>query len=165
MIFRLLQRLLNRIAYFIPGGYNVRPRIQHIRGAHIGKNVWISRYVYFDELHPSAITIGDNSSIGLRTSIFTHFYWGPVRADKYAGKVHIEENVFIGPHCVILPGVHIGKGSVIQAGTVVSRNVPAQTVWGAPKSGPIALATTPLTTDFTYEEFIKGLRPIRKKRG
>jgi len=162
MIFKLLQRFLNRIAYFTPGGYNIRPRLQRLRGVHIGKNVWISQYVYIDELHPSAVTIGDNSSIGLRTSIFTHFYWGPLRSDEHAKKVHIEENVFIGPHCVILPGVHIGKGSVIQAGTVVSRNVPSETVWGAPKSGPIARATVPLTPDFSYEEFIKGLRPIRK---
>ena len=165
MLFRLMQRLLNRISYFIPGGYSVRPFIHRVRGAHIGKNVWISAYVYFDELHPSSITIGENSSIGLRTSIFTHFYWGPARSDEHAGKVHIEENVFVGPHCVILPGVHIGKGAVIQAGTVVSRNVPAHTVWGAPKSGPIACATTPLTPDYSYEEFIKGLRPLRKKTG
>lgn len=162
MFFSLLQRLMNRISYFIPGGYSIRPALQRMRGAHLGQNVWISQYVYFDELHPSAITIGDNSSIGLRTSIFTHFYWGPVRTDESAGKVHIEENVFIGPHCVILPGVHIGKGSVVQAGTVVSRNIPASVVWGAPKSGPIARATIPLTPDFSYEEFIKGLRPFRK---
>ena len=162
MIFHLTQRFLNRIAYFIPGGYNMRPLIHRLRGVHMGKNVWISQYVYIDELHPSAVTIGNNSSIGLRTSIFTHFYWGRLRSEEHAGKVHIEENVFIGPHCVILPGVHIGKGAVIQAGTVVSRNVPPETVWGAPKSGPVARATVPLTPDFSYKEFIKGLRPLRK---
>lgn len=156
------QRFLNRIAFFMPGGYSLRPLLHRLRGVHIGKNVWISQYVYIDELHPSAVTIGDNSSIGLRTSIITHLYWGPIRAAGNAGKVHIEENAFIGPHCVILPGSHIGKGSVIQAGTVVSRNVPPETLWGPPKSGPLARVTVPLTADFSYEEFIKGLRPVRK---
>jgi acetyltransferase-like isoleucine patch superfamily enzyme len=162
MIFKLLQRFLNRIAYFAPGGYKFRPQLHRLRGVHIGKNVWISQYVYIDELHPSAVTIGDNCSIGLRTSIITHFYWGPLRSDEHAVKVHIEENVFIGPHCVILPGVHIGKGAVIQAGTVVTRDVPSETVWGTPKSEPIARATIPLTPDFSYEEFVKGIRPLRK---
>jgi acetyltransferase-like isoleucine patch superfamily enzyme len=162
MVHNWTQRFLNRVAYFMPGGYRIRPLIHRLRGVNIGRNVWISQYVYIDELHPEAIVIGDNSSIGLRTSIFTHFYWGSARPAEHAGKVYIEENVFIGPHCVILPGVHIGKGAVIQAGTVVSRNVPSEIVWGAPKSGPIARATVPLTPDFSYEEFIKGLRPIRK---
>ena len=162
MVFDLFQRFLNRIAYFMPGGYSIRPFIHRLRGVHIGRNVWISRYVYIDELHPEAVIIGDNSSIGLRTSIFTHFYWGPQRPAEHAEKVHIEENVFIGPHCVILPKVHIGKGTVIQAGTVVSRDVPPETLWGPPKSGPIARVTIPLTPHHSYEEFIKGLRPIRK---
>ncbi len=162
MVFDLFQRFLNRIAYFIPGGYRIRPLIHRLRGVHIGKNVWISQYVYIDELHPEAVTIEDNASIGLRTSIFTHFYWGPQKSAEYAGKVHIGEDVFIGPHCVILPNVHIGKGAVIQAGTVVSHDIPPETLWGPPKSGPIARVTVPLTHHYSYDEFIKGLRPIRK---
>jgi len=162
MIHDLLKRFLNIIAYFIPGGYRIRPLIHRLRGVHIGRNVWISRYVYIDELHPETVIIGDNSSIGLRTSIFTHFYWGPKRTAEHAGKVHIDENVFVGPHCVILPNVHIGKGAVIQAGTIVSRDVSPETLWGPPKSGPIARVTVPLTHQYSYEAFIKGLRPIRK---
>lgn len=129
----------------------------------MGKNVWISRLVYIDELHPEAVTIGNNSSIGLRTSIFTHFYWGPQRSKEHAGRVHIEDNVFIGPHCVILPKVRIGKGAVIKAGTVVTRDVPPDTFWGPSQAGPLARITTPLTPQHTYEEFISGLRPFRNK--
>lgn len=162
MIKTWLKRFLNRVSYFMPGGYGLRPQIHRLRGVRIGKNVWISQYVYIDELHPEAVTIGDNTSIGLRTSIFTHFYWGPQKKPEYAGKVDIEENVFIGPHCVILPNVHIGRGAVIQAGTVVSQDVPPETLWGSPKSGPIARVTVPLTHHYSYEEFIKGIRPVRK---
>jgi len=129
----------------------------------MGKNVWISRWVYIDELHPEAVTIGDNSSIGLRTSIFTHFYWGSQRSREFAGPVSIEENVFIGPHCVILPKVRIGRGAVIKAGTVVTRDVPPETFWGPPQAGPLARITVPLTAEHSYEEFVSGLRPLRKK--
>jgi acetyltransferase-like isoleucine patch superfamily enzyme len=95
--------------------------------------VWIALFAYIDELHPDALSIGDNCSIGIRTSIITHFYWGPRRALN-TGKVVIENDVFIGPHCVILPNVRIGQGSVIQAGSVVSQNVPPH-AWGCPSSG------------------------------
>ena len=86
-----------------------RPWLPRRREVHIGEKVWISQYVYIDEIHPEGVTIGDNCTIGLRTSIFSHFYWGS-RKDNNHGKVVIEKNVFIGPHCVILPNVRIGGG-------------------------------------------------------
>ena len=160
----LFNRLFHKLAFIVPGGGTVRPWLHRMRGAKIGRNVWISQSVYIDELHPEVVTIGDNSSVGLRTSIFTHFYWGPRRASEHAGPVVIEKDVFIGPHCVILPNVRIGEGSVIKAGTVVSRNVPPHTIWGSPQAGPLGSATVPLTPDHEYEEFVKGIRPLRPKK-
>ncbi len=160
----LLNRILHKLAFFVPGGGSTRPFLHRLRGVKIGRNVWISQFVYIDELHPDAVTIGENSSIGLRASIFTHFYWGSRRKSDSAGPVTIEKDVFIGPHCVILPNVRIGEGSVIKAGTVVSRNVPAHTIWGSPQAGPLGIATVPLTSEHEYEEFAKGVRPLRTKK-
>ena len=42
-----------------------------------------------------------------------------------AKPVVIEDGVWIGAHCIILPGVRIGHGSVIAAGSVVVKNIPA----------------------------------------
>jgi len=126
---------------------------------HIGSNVWIGLYVFIDELHPEAVSIGDNCTIGIRTSIITHFYWGPRRAASN-GTVIIEDDVFIGPHCVILPNVRIGRGSVIQAGTVVSQTVPPHTMWGASPAGPLASVSTPLSSATGYPAFLRGLKPI-----
>jgi acetyltransferase-like isoleucine patch superfamily enzyme len=165
MFEQILERFLHKLAYFAPGGYSLRPWLHRKRGARIGKNVWISQYVYLDELHPEAITIMDNSSVGLRTSIFTHFYWGPKKSTNGFSEVVIEKDVFIGPHCLILPGVRIGEGAVIKGGTVVSRDVPPFTFWGLPNAGPLARVTVPLTPEHSYEEFLKGLRPVRAPRG
>jgi acetyltransferase-like isoleucine patch superfamily enzyme len=155
---RILGSLINRLALISPGGDTVRPALQRWRGVSIGKGVWIGLYVYIDDLHPAALSIGDNCSIGLRTSILTHFYWGPRRATSN-GKVVIENDVFVGPHCVILPNVRIGEGSVITAGTVVSRNVPPHTYWGTPPAEALAEVSVPLTRKHTFPEFLRGLKP------
>jgi carbonic anhydrase/acetyltransferase-like protein (isoleucine patch superfamily) len=128
----------------------------------IGRRVWLGQLVYLDVLYPKAITIGNNVTINLRTTVYTHFHRGPYRAEGGGKPVIIEDDVFIGPHCVILPGVQIGKGAVVKAGSVLTRNVPPYTFWGEHSGGPLAQVTVPLTPDHEYEEFLKGLRPIKK---
>ncbi len=157
------QRLLNRIAYNAPGGYGLRPWLHRKRGVRIGENVWISRLVYIDELHPEAVSIGNNSTIGIRTSLIVHLYWGPRRDSEYR-PITVGENVYIGPHCLILPGVTIGEGAVIRGGSVVSRSVPRGILWGGADRGAIARVTVPLTPQHSYEDFTRGLRPLRKRR-
>jgi len=160
----IFQRFLHKLAFVAPGGSTIRPWLHRLRGVNIGKNVWISQYVYIDELHPEAVTIGDNCSIGLRVSIFAHFYWGGKRSLDEAGPVVIENDVFIGPHVVILPNVHVGHAAVIKAGTAVTSSVPPETFWGLPSPEPLARVTVPLTSQHSYSEFRSGLRPIRRRR-
>jgi acetyltransferase-like isoleucine patch superfamily enzyme len=158
---RIVGTALNRLAFFCPGGSSVRPRLQRWRGARIGRNVWLGLYVYVDDLHPEALSIGDNCTIGIRTTILTHFYWGP-RRPASNGKVVIEKDVFIGPHCVILPNVKIGEGAVIKAGTVVAQSVPPHTFWGAPAAGALGEVGVPLTAEHGYSQFLRGMRPLAR---
>lgn len=130
----------------------------------MGKNVWISQFVYIDEIHPEAVTIGDNATIGLRTSIFTHFYWGRRRDANGYRAVVIGKSAFIGPHCLILPGVHVGENAVVKGGAVLTKDVPANIFWGPPESGPIARVTAPLTPGHEYSDFVRGLKPLRKSK-
>jgi acetyltransferase-like isoleucine patch superfamily enzyme len=157
---RFLNKFLSKMAFIAPGGSTLRPWLLRRRGVKISKNVWISQYVFIDELHPENIIIKENVSIGLRTTIFAHLYWGKKGPDKKPGKVIIEKNVFIGPHCVVLPNVTIGEGSVIMAGTVVSRNVPRNVLYGPTPASPIARVTRPLIEGETYENFLLGLRKL-----
>lgn len=157
MIRAFIQRLLHLFAYFAPGGERFRPLLHRWRGVNMGDNVWIGPYVWIDAKYPHLVSIGSNVSVGLRTSIIAHLRGQGV-------SVVIEDDVFIGPHCVILPDVKIGKGAVIRGGSVVTRNVPAGTMWGASVAEPIAKVTVPLAGGNTYEEFIAGMRPIRRRK-
>lgn len=162
----MLPGLINRtfcwLAFIAPGGYSVRPTLHRWRGMRIGRRVWLSQLVYLDVVYPQAITIGNNVTIGLRTTIYTHFHWGPARPKDGWKPVEIEDDVFIGPHCVVLPGVRIGKGAVIKAGSVLTRNIPPFILWGDGGGHPLAEVTVPLTPDHEYDDFVKGLRPFKK---
>ena len=78
------------------------------------------------------IFIGDNVLIGPNVTIATACH--PVDPDlrrkalQYNRSVHIADNVWIGACAVILPGVHIGENSVIGAGSVVTKDIPANAV-------------------------------------
>ena len=152
--------MLRSLAFLAPGGGTLRPLLHKMCGVNIGKNVWISLYVLIDSEHAGTVTIMDNSVIGIRTSIIAHM-------DDFIGPVVIEEGVFVGPHCMILPNVRVGKNSVISAGSIVTQNVPPNTLWAPQRSGPTARVTVPLIRDPTttpYKNFLAGLRPLSKKK-
>ena len=163
MMRSLMSRVLSKIAFFAPGGSTLRPWLHRQRGVKISKGAWISQLVYIDEAHPEQIIIKENSVIGLRTTIFAHlYYYGSGKKERKPGKVVIEKNVYIGPHCVILPNVTIGEGSVIMAGTIVSKNVPPNVLWGHSNASAVAGVTRPLAVGETYENFLLGLRKLQK---
>ena len=59
--------------------------------------------------------------------------------------VHIEDGVWIGCRSIILKGVTIGRGAVIAAGSVVTKNIPPRTVYGGSPAKLIAELDTPIT--------------------
>lgn len=82
-----------------------------------------------------SIEIGDRVLVGANTTIVdTDFHplnWRDRQLDINAGKhrpVVIEDDVFIGMNTLILKGVRVGRGSVIGAGSVVTKDVPAEAV-------------------------------------
>lgn len=57
----------------------------------------------------------------------------PIRQQGFApskGGVVIEDDVWVGAHCVILDGAHIERGAIIAAGSVVRGRIPAFGIWG-----------------------------------
>ena len=101
----------------------------------IGENVGISQSSLISHCE---ITIGNNVKIGGGTSIYTsdfHSLDANIRCSsedmhhRICAPVVIGDNVFIGAHCIILKGVSIGEKSIIGAGRVFTKNVPANQIW------------------------------------
>ncbi len=94
----------------------------------IGKNVFINACCRFQD--QGGIEIGDGSLIGHNTTIATlnHDFNPDKRANLHPSPVKIGKNVWIGSDCTILPGVEIGDGAVIGAGSVVTKSVPANSI-------------------------------------
>ncbi len=78
------------------------------------------------------VIIGDNVMIAPRVSIFTatHPTDAYIRntSAEYGKPIIIEDGVWIGGGAIINPGVRIGKDSVVASGSVVTRNVPPNTI-------------------------------------
>ena len=93
-------------------------------------------------LDDNRIVIGDNVLIAPNVQIYTAFHptnaaerFGPTRADgsfafckTQTAPVVIGNHVWIGGGAILLPGVTIGDNVVIGAGSVVTRDIPANTV-------------------------------------
>ena len=78
-----------------------------------------------------SIEIGDNVALaGARVQIWTHSTW-PEIVEGFSfkkEKVSIADDCYIGTGAIILPGVSIGKGSVIGAGAVVTKSIPKNSI-------------------------------------
>ncbi len=98
------------------------------KNINIGKNVFINSCCHFQD--QGGITIGDGCLIGHNVTIATlnHDFDPSKRANITPKSVKIGKNVWIGSDSTILPGIEIGDGAVIGAGSVVTKSVLPNTI-------------------------------------
>lgn len=104
---------------------------RHI-GVKIGDNCLISTRNWSSE--PYLISIGNN--VQITQDVYFHTHGGAHAARrKYPdfdvfGKINVKDNAYVGSGSHIMPGVTIGEGALIAAGSIVTKSVPANEVWG-----------------------------------
>lgn len=127
----LLRTLLNRLRGYPSSALMVK------RGLTLGRDVYLGD-VSFDHGFLWLISIGDESVLSSDVRIVAHDgstkHWtGYIRI----GRVDVGRRVYIGAGSIILPGVRIGDGAIVGAGSVVNRDVPPRTVVAGNPAAPI----------------------------
>lgn len=118
-----------RAPLYLDYGYNV----------HLGDGVFLNYGCVLSDVCP--IRIGAKTQIGPGVQIYAADHPRSA-ADRDAGlecgaPITIGTNVWIGGHAVLLPGITIGDGAIVGAGSVVTRDVaPGTTVVGNPAGPP-----------------------------
>ena len=143
--------ILNFVSCTIPL-HSIRKLFYRAAGVKIGKDSFIHMGARF--YFPSGVSIGDGTVIGdhcfmdgrallrignkvdIASDVMIYNSEHDIDSDGFdpvEEPVEIEDYVFIGPRAIILPGVKIGKGAIIGAGAVVTKDVaPFKVVGGVP---------------------------------
>lgn len=107
-----------------------RAKLLKMGGVNIRGRVLIYGGVGVDTVAPDKIFIGNNVAITAGTKILTHYLDPSVKGRMFRiGEVHIEDDVFIGVNVCICNSVKIGKGAIVGAGSVVTKDIPPYQVW------------------------------------
>ncbi|MCE2186006.1 hypothetical protein GPX23_08725 [Streptococcus thermophilus] len=100
-----------------------------------GKNVKFESFSEIQGLASEGLIFGDNVMIGPKCSLFAenHNFSSKKLTIKEQGvnqkEIVIEDDCWIGSNVIILDGVKIGRGSVIGAGSLVSKDIPAGSIY------------------------------------
>lgn len=125
----MLTRLISRIKSLYWRMQSPESFARHI-GIKIGKNCLISTRLWPSE--PYLITIGSNVQVTRGVSFYTHGGGNAIRKDHpdfdVFGKIVVEDWAYIGAFSQIMPGVTIGEGALVAAGSVVTRSIPPHVV-------------------------------------
>ena len=108
----------------------------------VGEQTSFALMVMLDVMFPEKISVGRNTVIGYNTTILAHEY---LIKEYRLGPVVIGSEVMIGANSTILPGVRIGDGAIVSAGTLVHKDVPSGAFVGG----------NPMRVIYTKEEMEK----------
>lgn len=120
------------VAELFTGGFGEGSRVMTPLFTNLASNIHIGARVsimpYFKCMSAGNVYIDDDAQIAMNVSVITNnhdFYERNVLTIK---DVHICRNSWIGAGATILPGVTVGENAIIGAGSVVTKDIPANTV-------------------------------------
>ena len=124
--------LLAQVIGSVGEGVDIRPplRVDYGHNITIGDGSWVNFGLTALDVAP--IVIGQDVLIGPNCSLYTAIHPtepGPRRAKwESAAPIALGDNVWLGGSVVVCPGVTIGENSIIGAGAVVTRDIPANSI-------------------------------------
>lgn len=115
----------------------------------IGEGVTIGDSAFLDGR--SGLRIGDNVNLGSHVTIYTreHDVDSPT-FEETGGPVTLGDHSWVASHAIVLPGVTVGRGAVVAAGAVVTKDVPPHMIVGGNPARPIRRRTEDLRYRLGY---------------
>ena len=124
--------LLAQVLGHVGEGVDIRPplRVDYGHNISIGDGSWVNYGMTVLDVAP--VAIGADVLIGPNCALYTAIHPtepGPRRAKwESSAPITLEDNVWLGGSVVVCPGVTIGENSIIGAGAVVTRDIPANCI-------------------------------------
>jgi acetyltransferase-like isoleucine patch superfamily enzyme len=114
----------------------IRPFMYRLMGVKVGKGVAIGSDVFIDFTNANLLTIEDNVQLTSRCHVLCHkrnlenYYYGDdaSKLPYIKQPVVLKRNCHIGMGTMIMPGVTVGEGAIVGAGSLVTKNIPAWTI-------------------------------------
>ncbi len=115
---------LSRLGWLRRGAIGLK-RWLYVRifGMDIHPSAQFSLSTKFDLTNPRGVHVGADSYVAFGVAVLTHDLTRGVRLHTRVG-----ERCFIGCRSILMPGVHVGDGSIVGAGSVVTASVPPDTI-------------------------------------
>ncbi len=114
----------------------IRPWVMKKVGCHVGKGCFIGDNVKIDTGHSDMITLEDSVSVAGGTRLlchqrdFSHYFVGSdyMKLGYTVKPIVLKKGCLIGMESLVLPGVTVGEGAIVGAGSLVTKDIPAWTV-------------------------------------
>ncbi len=134
-------------------------------GVRIGKNCLIATKSWGTE--PYLITVGNHVQITKGVRFFTHGGGHAIRSQfpdfDVFGKIVVKDWAYIGSNSLIMPGVTLGEGSIVAAGSVITKSVPDKTVVGGNPAKVICSVNEYIEKNLKYNLHTYGKSSSQKK--
>ena len=162
---RLKDHWFNNWSMRAPWG-GVRKWLQRKRGVKIGKKVHWGTHIVVDFPFPNFVVVAEGAALSGNDYLLAHskplkYHEGFL--DSYVAPVIVHKHALIAINVTILPGVEIGEGAIVSAGSVVNKSVPPFTVVSGNPAKVVADIAEFVRDNYEPDEFERLLQERKKK--